>query len=162
MNPLESQIITILEGQRMCYLATTNQSFVDNAMVAYYSEGFDLYFGSFRDTLKCRNIDENPHVAIGVGKLQIHGSAQLIAAESPEHQEYVAKYLTKFPNYQFYFELQNNELYRIKPLVIWLYDSSKGTMHRDRLIIDQDYYHQLQPYETPEKFQKKNVVSSQT
>ncbi len=155
MTHLESRIIAILESQRMCFLATANHSFVDNAMVAYYSEGLEIFFGSFSDTLKCRNIAENPQVAIGVGKLQIHGIAQLIPAESPEYRQYVSKYLTLFPNYQFYFELQNNELYRIKPLVVWLYDSSKGTMHREKLVLDQDYYRRLQPYETPEKFLKK-------
>ncbi len=69
---------------------------------------------------------------------------------------HVQKYLTKFPQYQFYFELQNNELYRIEPLVIWLYDSSQGIMHRDHLIFNPDYYHQLQPYEAPEKFTPRN------
>ncbi len=155
MTHLESRISAILESQRMCYLATANHSFVDNAMIAFYPEGFELFFGSFSDTLKCRNIVENPQVAICVGQLQIHGIAHLIAAESPEYHQYVSKYLTRFPNYRFYFELQNNEFYRINPLVIWLYDSSKGTMHREKLVLDQDYYYRLQPYETPEQFHKK-------
>lgn len=155
MSEIKDKVLKILTEKKMCYLATAGEKYVDNAMVAYYSDGFDLYFGSFSDTLKCRNIKVNSHVAICIDKLQIHGKAQLIEYGSAEYFNYLEKYLTKFPHYQFYFELQNNELYRVTPLVIWYYDSSKGTMHRDKLIFDDDYYQKLMPYEAPLEFKKR-------
>ena len=44
------------------------------------------------------------------------------------------------------FEQVSNELYKIKPLVIWLYNPKYGAMHRDVLIIDQNYYNKVKPY----------------
>ena len=155
MDDLKDKIIKTLSEKKLCYLATRGEKYVDNAMVAYYSEGFDLYFGSFSDTLKCRNIKDNPQVAVCIDNIQIHGKAELIEYGSDEYYDYVAKYLTKFPNYKFYFELQNNELYRVTPLVIWYYDSSKGRMHRDVIIFEQDYYQELRPYEAPQEFKKR-------
>jgi len=34
-------------------------------------------------------------------------------------------------------------------------DSSKGTMHRDTIIFDYDYYKKLMPYEAPAEFKKR-------
>jgi hypothetical protein len=155
MDDIDSNIKNILTTKKMCFIATSGRDFVDNAMVAYYSDEFILYFGSFPDTLKCRNIKNNSHVAVCVDSIQIHGKACLIEYGSDDYYVYMEKYLTKFPYYRFYFELQGNELYRIIPLVIWQYDSSKGTMHRDVIIFDQDYYHALKPYEAPGEFLKR-------
>jgi len=156
MSDIKDKVLKILAGNRMCYIATTGNNFVDNAMVAYYAEGFELFFGSFSDTLKCKNIHNNPYIAVCIDNLQIHGKAEMIEHNCKDYDNVVKKYLNKFPQYKFYFELENNELYRIKPLVIWLYDSSKGTMHRDMIVIDNDYYNRLKPYEAPYEFRKRN------
>lgn len=149
MSEINNKVLKTLNENKICCIATTGEKYVDNAMLAYYADAFDLYFGSFSDTLKCRNIKVNPHVAICVDNLQFHGKAQLIKHSSDEYFFYMEKYLTKFPHYKYYFELQNNELYRVTPLVIWYYDSSKGTMHRDMIVFDNDYYKKLLPYEAP-------------
>ncbi len=155
MNEIKNKVIKGLIEKKMCYIATQGENHVDNAMVAYYANEFELYFGSFADTLKCRNIRVNPYVAICVDNIQIHGKAQLIEHGSDEYHYYMKKYLEKFPNYKFYFELQDNELYRVIPQLIWYYDSSKGTMHRDIIIFDEDYYKKLMPYEAPLEFKKR-------
>lgn len=149
MESLEITIQTKLAGKKMCCIASFNNTFVDNAMVAYYSEGFTIYFGSFQDTLKCRNISVNPHVALCIDNIQIHGLARRIEHSSKEYKEYKQKYLAKFPHYDFYFNLAGNEFYKVVPLVVWYYDSAKGIMHREKIIIDQQYYKELKPYETP-------------
>jgi len=155
MREIKNKVLKTLNEKKMCYIATAGGKYVDNAMVAYYSDEFVLYFGSFSDTLKCRNIKFNSHVAICVDNLQIHGRAQLIEYSSDEYFYYTEKYLTKFPHYKIYFELQNNQLYKVIPLVIWYYDSSKGTMHRDMIVFDNDYYKKLLPYKAPIEFKKR-------
>lgn len=155
MSDIKNKVLKTLAEKKMCYIATSGKNYVDNAMVAYYADTFDLYFGSFKDTLKCRHIRDNPQVAICIDNIQIHGKAQLLHHGSGEYFRYMEKYLEKFPQYKFYFELQNNELYRVKPLMIWYYDSSQGTMHRDVIIFDDDYYKKLIPYEAPAIFKKR-------
>ncbi len=155
MTDIKDKVLKILSANRMCYIATTGNNFVDNAMVAYYAEGFFLFFGSFSDTLKCKNIHTNPNVAVCIDNLQFHGKAEIIEHKCSDYKDIVEKYIKKFPQYKFYFELEDNELYRIVPQVIWLYDSSKGTMHRDMIVFDNDYYNKLKPYEAPVEFRKR-------
>ncbi|NMA34639.1 MAG: pyridoxamine 5'-phosphate oxidase family protein [Clostridiaceae bacterium] len=155
-SEIKDKVIKTLAEKNMCSIATAGKNNVDNAVVAYYSDGFDVYFGSFSDTLKCRNISINPNVAICIDNIQIHGKVRRIEYGSSEYMIYREKYLAKFPHYRFYFELENNELYKVTPLVIWHYDSAKGLMHRDVLIFDNDYYQEIAPYEAPKEFRKRS------
>lgn len=107
----------------------------DNSVVCFaYSETAELYFGSYSDTLKCKNIAQHAIVAVTVGTLQIHGKAEIVSYGSEEYMRRKAIYDERFPQYKDLFELKNNELYRIKPYVIWQYNPGKGEMHRDEYI----------------------------
>ena len=138
---------SILEREKLLYLATTNGKYADNSAVCFaYDEDLYLYFGSYSDTLKCRNIEQNPYVAISVGTLQIHGIAKLVPYESNEYKSKREIYDKRFPQYAAVFEKVNNELYEINPLVIWNYNPSLGEMNRDEMIIDFEYYESILPY----------------
>ena len=137
----------ILEREKLFYLATTNSKYADSSAVCFaYDEDLHLYFGSYSDTLKCRNIAQNPYVAISVGTLQIHGIARIVTYKSDEYKRKREIYDKRFPQYASVFEKVNNELYEINPLVIWNYNPSLGEMNRDELIIDQEYYESISPY----------------
>ncbi len=86
-----------------------------------------------------------------IDNIQIHGTAHLIHNDSEEYKEYFRKYLIKFPDYKFFYEIEH-EFYRVEPLVIWFY---KSNMHRDKIIIDENYYQKIKPYETNRYFSKK-------
>ncbi|NLH97749.1 MAG: pyridoxamine 5'-phosphate oxidase family protein [Clostridiaceae bacterium] len=58
-SDVKDKVLKALAEKKMCYIATAGENNVDNAVVAYYADGFDLYFGSFSDTLKCRNLRAN-------------------------------------------------------------------------------------------------------
>ena len=138
---------SILEREKLLYLATTNGKYADNSAVCFaYDEDLHLYFGSYSDTLKCRNIAQNPYVAISVGTLQIHGITKLVPYESNEYKSRREIYDKRFPQYAAVFEKVNNELYEINPIVIWNYNPSLGEMNRDEMIIDFEYYESILPY----------------
>jgi len=158
MESTKDKILNVLTNSKTCFIATTDGNFVDNCMVSYYSEGFTIYIGSFQNTLKCRNIEENPHVAVCVGNVQLHGMARKLDYVGKEYELAIKSYIKKFPNYAFYFELESNELYEIAPLAAWYYDSSKGTMHRDIVVFDKPYVNALKPYIAPQKFVKRAVI----
>lgn len=145
LNP--GTVKNILEREKLFYLATTNGRYADNSAVCFaYDEDLHLYFGSYSDTLKCRNIAQNPYVAIAVGTLQIHGAAKLVPYGSNEYKSKREIYDKRFPQYAAVFEKVNNELYEISPLVIWNYNPSSGEMNRDEMIIDFEYYESISPY----------------
>ena len=140
-------INNILEREKLINLATTNNKYPDNSVVCFaYDKNLHLYFGSYSDTLKCRNIAENPYVAISVGTLQIHGIAKIVPYGSKEYENKRKIYDERFPQYVSVFEKSNNEIYEINPLVIWNYNPSLGEMNRDELIIDLEYYQSISPY----------------
>ena len=140
-------ISRIMKKEKLLSLATANSNYPDNSVVCYaFDDNFHLYFGSYSDTLKCRNIAENPYVAITIGTLQIHGMAKIIPYGSTEYISKREIYDRRFPQYRSVFERINNELYEITPLVIWNYNPSLGEMNRDELIIDEAYYRSISPY----------------
>ncbi|EMS69617.1 pyridoxamine 5'-phosphate oxidase family protein [Ruminiclostridium cellobioparum] len=140
-------VINILEKEKLLYLATTNKIYPDNSAVCFaHDQDLHLYFGSYSDTLKCRNLAENPHVAVCAGVLQIHGIARLVPYGSHEYIHKREIYDRRFPKYTAVFEKKNNELYEITPLVIWRYNTSLGEMNRDELILDTGYYKSISPY----------------
>lgn len=137
----------ILEKEKLLSLGTTNKMYPDNSVVCFaYDEDLHLYFGSYSDTLKGRNIASNPYVAITIGSLQIHGIAKIIPYGSKEYKIKREIYDKRYPEYKALFELVNNELYEVSPITIWNYNSCLGEMNRDELIIDRDYYKSIDPY----------------
>lgn len=147
MNLNLETVKSILEKEKLIYLATTNNKYPDNSPVCFaYDEKLHLYFGSYSDTLKCKNIEQNPYVAISVGSLQIHGIAKIVSYTSEEYKSKRAIYDKRFPKYAAIFEKLDNELYEIVPLVIWNYNPSLGEMNRDELIFDLDYYKKISQY----------------
>jgi hypothetical protein len=154
MSDLYRDFKKILDKEKLAYIATYNGTFVDNSVVCYSVDSeLNLYFGSYSDTLKCRNFDVNPFVAIALSTLQIHGIARLIGYDSEEYNEKIKIYIEKFPQYAHVFNKENNELYEVKPLVMWNYNPSKGEMHRDNIIFDNDYFKKINAYEPPTKFE---------
>lgn len=144
---IKDEIIKILSKRKTLNIATTNGTFVDNAIVSYaLDDDLNLYFGAYSDTLKCRNINDCPYSAITIGPLQIHAVVKKLEYGSEEYLSGRRIYDARHPQFQKMFEQVNNELYKIKPLVIWLYNPKYGAMHRDVMIIDQNYYNDVKPY----------------
>lgn len=137
----------ILEKNRLLSLATMGGAYPDNSVVCFAYDGdFRLYFGAYSDTLKCRNIAGNQHVAVTVGTLQVHGRARIVPYGSGEYAEKREIYDKRFPQYKEVFEREGNELYEIEPLVVWNYNTKRGEMNRDEMVIDEEYYRDIQPY----------------
>lgn len=151
----KSTIYELLQKQMLMSVGTINDIFPDNSVVCFAADNeCNLYFGSYSDTLKCKNIEKSGYVAITVGTLQIHGIANLVKYGTSEYWKGRAIYDERFPQYREMFEYKDNELYCITPLVIWNYNPSKGEMHRDVLILDHNYYEKIDVYK-PHKYEKR-------
>ena len=143
----KSQILKILDRQVLMSVGTQGKSTPDNSIVCFaFDDQCNLYFGSYSDTLKCKNISENHIVAITVGTLQIHGYADIVPYGTNEYKKGRKIYDDRFPKYKNLFELKDNELYKITPLVIWNYNPDKGEMYRDTIVFDKKYYDSIDVY----------------
>lgn len=149
---LEEKILNILKKEKYAYIATTNNTYVDCAVIAFSNIGFNIYFGAFSNTLKGKNIQQNNYVGLAITTLQIHGEVIIIEHGTEEYQEKVKVYNEKFPQWEHVFKKEKNELYKIEPLVIWDYNPQKGEMHRDVIVFDEEYYKTLDPYIPPKEF----------
>ena len=142
-----ADVNTIISKRKTLNLATTNRIFVDNAVVSFaFDSDLNLFFGAYSDTLKCRNLAECEYAAITLGSLQIQAVVKKLEYGSEEYILGRKIYDARYPQFKKMFEQVSNELYKIKPLVIWLYNPKYGAMHRDVLIIDQNYYNKVKPY----------------
>ena len=149
------EILSLLQKQTLMSIGTQGINGPDNSIVCFaFDEQCNLYFGSYSDTLKCKNVSINPIVAITIGTLQIHGHASIVPYGTIDYQNGRAIYDSRFPQYKEVFEFENNELYKIEPLVIWNYNPSKGEMHRDSVIFDQRYYDTIDVYK-PHHYEKR-------
>lgn len=155
-NMTKEDVCKLLSTQQFMSLGTIGKKYPDNSVVCFsYDKDCNLYFGSYSDTLKCKNIANNPYVAITVGTLQIHGKATIVDYGSEEYRIGRANYDARFPQYADMFEQVGNELYRIEPLVIWNYNPAKGgEMYRETLIMDEKYYKSIEVY-TPHSYEKR-------
>ena len=82
-----------------------------------------------------------------MGTLQIHGIASLVEYGTPEYNKGRENYDKRFPQYTEVFECVDNELYMIKPLVIWNYNPALGEeMYREMLVFDENYLNQIEVY----------------
>ncbi len=141
------EIIEILKTQKLMSIGTKGENFPDNSVVCFaYDVNCNLYFGSYSDTLKCKNISKCSYVAITTGTLQIHGMASIMEYGTMNYSNARKIYDKRFPQYKEMFELKDNELYIVKPLVVWNYNPKNGQMIRDVKIFDEDYYKSIDVY----------------
>lgn len=152
----KENVCKLLSQQKLLSLGTAGREFPDNSIVCFsYDKECNLYFGSYSDTLKCKNIAHNSNVAITVGTLQIHGKASIVEYGTKEYRIGRENYDSRFPQYADMFERVGNELYIVKPLVIWNYNpSAGGEMYRETLVFDENYISQIEVY-SPHEYEKR-------
>ena len=143
-----SDVREILEKHKLMSIGTYGKKYPDNSVVCFsYDENANLYFGSYSDTLKCKNISNNNIVAVTIGTLQIHGRAEIVEFGSEAYAIGRKNYDARFPQYREVFMKKNNELYIIIPYVIWNYNPSLGgEMYRECIVFNSAYLSEIDEY----------------
>jgi len=97
----KKDIIKFLESKdnAVMVLATSHNDRVIARNVLIASKGLDLYFFTWRHSRKCKQISENPRVALCKDDVQIEGLAEILGALLEEkNKEYVDILRNKFPD----------------------------------------------------------------
>ena len=64
---LEERILNLLSSQNMAVIATTNRDGSPAATpVRYFSLGFEIFYTSWNDSVKSRNLRRDPRVSAGI------------------------------------------------------------------------------------------------
>lgn len=100
---LQREIDGLLEGQEYIVLSTSLKDRVTSRTVCYVHEGDKIYILTGKRSGKCKQIQENPHVALCVNNLQITGTASLAGAPAQEDRHAQVNELFK-RKHSFYFE----------------------------------------------------------
>mgnify|MGYP001161984694 FL=1 len=96
---LEERILNLLSSQNMAVIATTNRDGSPAATpVRYFSLGFEIFYTSWNDSAKSRNLRRDPRVSAGIfaplaGQAssrgaQLFGTARTIERTDPEADHY--------------------------------------------------------------------------
>ena len=85
-----------------------------------------FYFQTDRNFEKCRQIENNPNVALCIDNIQIEGICRELG-KPVDNSEFIKEYKNCFPgSYKMYSLLDSEVLYEIKPTLIkkWVYETS--------------------------------------
>jgi len=97
----KEDIIKFLESKdnAVMVLATSHNDRVNARNVLIASKGLDLYFFTWRHSRKCKQISENPRIALCKDDVQIEGLAEILGALLEEkNKEYADILRNKFPD----------------------------------------------------------------
>ena len=84
-------VIKALEKEKTIILATCADNRVTTRAMSHVNEGLTVYFQTGKDYLKCRQIRDNPNVAITVGGFDMEGKATLLSHPLDTENEFFIK-----------------------------------------------------------------------
>jgi nitroimidazol reductase NimA-like FMN-containing flavoprotein (pyridoxamine 5'-phosphate oxidase superfamily) len=105
---LKKSVAKLLSHERVCRVATAGKSALHAVPVCHVLEGGRLYFGSDRTSIKVRNLQKDPRIAVVVDLYaedwdllrgaMIHGTAKLIRG-GPQFRKIRTLLYKKYPQY---------------------------------------------------------------
>lgn len=102
-DQLQQEIYKLLEEQEYMVLSTSLKDKVTSRSVCYVHDGDKVYILTGKRSAKCKQLQENAHVALCVNNLQITGTASVIGAPM-EGDRYAAVNELFRRKHAFYFE----------------------------------------------------------
>jgi general stress protein 26 len=93
-----AQVESFLASKHAIVLATTQGDRVTARTVSFASRGVEIYFMSYAENKKCRQIRANPHVGLCRDHVQIEGTAEILGPVSGKENAEIAGILrAKYP-----------------------------------------------------------------
>ncbi len=150
MNDIQEKITDYLAAHRYLTLATvTGENEPLAHTVEYVSEGATVYFLTYLNSRKVRDISRDSHVAFTVDEsyenirdiqgVQMEGTAEILtAADEIEHARKL--YITKYPELASMPPSPDSVFVRVRPAEGFFIDNTREIGHRDRV--------EFQPSET--------------
>ncbi len=119
----EKEAINFFSQNNKMVLATCSEGRVSARTVSIINKGLLIYFQTDLNFLKCRQIKENPNVALCIGNIQIEGQAK-IKAQPLDDPYFAAHYQKQHPSaFEKYSHLKDNVVIEVRPslIIFWKY-----------------------------------------
>jgi general stress protein 26 len=133
---LEKEVIRLLEKIKHAVLATCAGERVTARTMSCVSDGLTVYCQTESSYTKCKQIVENPNVALCAGNMQLEGAASILGHPFADaNRRFAELFKEKHPgSFSAYSHLENEVVIGIEPkrVVLWKYDAS-GASYRDFL-----------------------------
>ena len=120
-----AETIDYLQANRKMVLATCADSHVTARTVSTINDGLKIFFQADRDSVKCRQIQQNSNVALASGNIQIEGKAR-ITCHPLENSFFGENYQRHHESaFRRYSQLKDEVIIEVEPTLItfWKYDS---------------------------------------
>jgi uncharacterized pyridoxamine 5'-phosphate oxidase family protein len=132
---VEKEVIDFISRNNKLVLATCSENQVTARTVSIINQGIKIYFNTDIEFLKCRQIKENPNVALCQGNIQIEGQAK-ITCHPFENQYFVKNYKNQHKTaFEKYSHLKDEVIIEVEPSLItfWKYTETDRKPYRDFL-----------------------------
>lgn len=145
-SELKNKVIEFLESKRAIVLATSLNDNVIARTVSYVNKDLQLYFWSYKNHEKCKQIKNNPTVALCRDNLQVEGLATLHGnILDPKNKMYLAPFKNKFPkDYDRYINEPKMILVKVKPTLFVFLENVDGTLYRNHLNVTKKLVYSLE------------------
>jgi general stress protein 26 len=127
LEGLRQEVIDFLQTNRKMVLATCAGGRVTARTVSTINDGLKIFFQADRDSVKCRQIQQNSNVALACGNIQIEGKARITChplENSFFRENYRRHHESAFRRYS---QIKDEVIIEVEPTLItfWKYDSEQ-------------------------------------
>ena len=123
---LRQEVIDFLQANRKMVLATCAGGRVTARTVSTINDGLMIFFQADRDSVKCRQIQQNSNVALACGNIQIEESPDYWSSSEDSFftENYQRHHESAFRRYS---QLKDEVIVEVEPALItfWKYDSEQ-------------------------------------
>ncbi len=145
-SDLKENIIKFLEGKRGIVVATSSNNRVTARTVSFVNNGLQIFFWSYGNHTKCKQIQENPNIAMCRDNLQVEGIAKLHGSIlDSNNKDYLREFQKKFPkDYDRYVNEPDMILVKVKPVLFILLVNIDRMLYRDHLDIGNNLAYRIE------------------
>lgn len=147
-SKLRGEVARLLKRAKHMVLATSANNQVTARTMSCASDDLTIYCQTDKSFTKCKQMAENPNVALCAGNMQIEGTASIQGHPlSDENKRFVTLFKKRHSgSFKMYSHLEDEVVIEIEPtkVTLWKYDMLKKRSYRDFLnIADQRAYRQF-------------------
>ncbi len=145
-SELKEKIIKFLNGKKAIVVATSSNNHVTARTVSFVNNGLHIFFWSYGNHTKCKQIKENPKIALCRDNLQVEGIANLQGSIlSPDNEDYLRDFQKKFPkDYERYVNEPDMILVNVKPVLFILLVNIDRMLYRDHLDVANNHAYRVE------------------
>lgn len=128
-NDLKNEIIESLNNKKTAVLATCENNKISARSLSLVNDELTVYFQTDKKFNKCKQIKNNPNVAIAADNIQIEGIAHIVGHPyTEENKTFLELYKKKhYISFKMYSKLEDEVVIKVdcKKITLWKYSSEK-------------------------------------